>query len=38
MLKSEVVCVECGRNFDLMIAEDAADWYYGHDCETNNED
>ncbi len=28
-------CVECGRTFDLLDEEDAAEWYYGHDCETD---
>ena len=26
-------CPECGRVFDLMNEKDAAEWYYGHDCE-----
>jgi hypothetical protein len=26
-------CVECNRVFDLMNTDDAAEWYYGHDCE-----
>lgn len=26
-------CVECGREFDLYNETDAAEWYYGHDCE-----
>jgi len=29
----ERVCVECGRNFDLMDEDDASEWHYGHDCE-----
>ena len=29
------VCVECERIFDLTDATDAAEWYYGHDCEEN---
>lgn len=28
------VCVECNRQFDLTDAEDASEWYYGHDCES----
>ena len=28
-----VTCRECGRTFDLMDDEDAADWHDGHDCE-----
>ena len=27
-----VKCVECGKVFDLDVEEQAADWYYGHDC------
>ena len=26
-------CGECGRTFDLLNAEDAEEWGYGHDCE-----
>ena len=26
-------CVECGRVFDLFDETDAAEWFYGHDCE-----
>lgn len=26
-------CGECGRTFDLLNADDAAEWGYGHDCE-----
>lgn len=26
-------CGECGRTFDLLDADDAAEWAYGHDCE-----
>jgi hypothetical protein len=26
-------CGECGRTFDLLNADDAAEWEYGHDCE-----
>lgn len=26
-------CVECGRTFDLLNADDADEWAYGHDCE-----
>lgn len=27
-------CVECHRTFDLLDKDDAAEWSYGHDCET----
>ena len=30
-------CGECGRIFDLTDNNDARDWYYGHDCEDNND-
>ncbi len=26
-------CVECNRVFDLTVEDDAAEFYYGHDCE-----
>lgn len=26
-------CAECGRTFDLNDEDQAAEWYYGHDCE-----
>lgn len=26
-------CVECGRRFDLFNEDEAAEWYFGHDCE-----
>ena len=29
-----VQCRECGRVFDLTDEDDAAEWFYGHDCET----
>ena len=28
-----MTCDECGRTFDLLDADDAAEWAYGHDCE-----
>jgi NOL1/NOP2/fmu family ribosome biogenesis protein len=31
-------CIECGKVFDLDIEEQAADWYYGHDCYIEEED
>jgi len=27
------VCRECGRRFDMLSDDDAAEWFYGHDCE-----
>jgi hypothetical protein len=29
----EATCDECGRLFDLTVANDADEWAYGHDCE-----
>ena len=26
-------CPECGRTFDLFNEDEAAEWYFGHDCE-----
>ena len=34
-LNSKVQCVECNRVFDLFIEDDANEWYYGHDCESD---
>lgn len=31
--KQQVQCPECGRIFNLLDDDDAAEWYYGHDCE-----
>jgi NOL1/NOP2/fmu family ribosome biogenesis protein len=27
-------CEECERTFDLFDETDAEEWFYGHDCET----
>ena len=27
-------CVECNRRFDLFDENDAAEFYFGHDCES----
>jgi hypothetical protein len=32
-LQTKAKCVECGRVFDLLDEEQAAEFYYGHDCE-----
>lgn len=32
------VCPECDRKFDLLDTEDADEWYYGHDCETTEDE
>ncbi len=26
-------CVECERVFNLLVEEEAGEWFYGHDCE-----
>ena len=31
--QTKVKCEECGRVFDLMDEDDASEFYYGHDCE-----
>jgi DNA-directed RNA polymerase subunit RPC12/RpoP len=28
-----MVCIECGRKFDMSNKEQANEWHYGHDCE-----
>jgi DNA-directed RNA polymerase subunit RPC12/RpoP len=28
-----MVCIECGRKFDMSNEEQASEWHYGHDCE-----
>lgn len=28
-------CKECNRTFDLWNADEASEWYFGHDCEDN---
>lgn len=30
----KVKCCECHRVFDLLDEDDAAEWTYGHDCES----
>lgn len=29
-------CVECGRLFDMADETDSAEWYAGHDCESDD--
>lgn len=29
-------CTECHRVFDLIDEDDAAEWFYGHDCEVQD--
>ena len=33
-VKTKMECPECDRLFDLLDEEDANEWYYGHDCES----
>jgi hypothetical protein len=28
------ICDECERGFNLFDANDANEWFYGHDCES----
>jgi hypothetical protein len=29
-----MICKECERRFDLFDEDDAAEFYFGHDCES----
>ena len=31
------ICVECDRSFNLFDEDDANGWFYGHDCEQDND-
>lgn len=33
-VSTKAKCVECARVFDLMDEEQAGEFYYGHDCES----
>jgi len=33
---SEAKCVECGRVFRLLDEDEANEWFYGHDCESED--
>lgn len=35
-LTNKKLCTECWRTFDLMVEDDAQEFYYGHDCEVTN--
>lgn len=37
-VRTKEVCQECGRLFDLLDEEDAAEWFMGHDCEAPLDD
>lgn len=32
-LPHKAQCAECGRVFDLLVEDDAQEWWHGHDCE-----
>ena len=34
-METKQACVECDRVFDMFNEEDAEEWFYGHDCESN---
>lgn len=34
-IKTQYKCIECNRVFNMLTESDAAEWYYGHDCEAN---
>jgi hypothetical protein len=33
-VQTSATCPECEREFDLLDEEQASEFYYGHDCET----
>lgn len=33
-IPTKAQCYECERVFDLLDEDDAGEWYYGHDCES----
>lgn len=35
MYQTKTKCYECGRVFDLSHENDADEFYYGHDCESD---
>ncbi len=36
-IKTTMECPECDRLFDLLEEDEANEWYYGHDCEPEND-
>jgi hypothetical protein len=36
-VSTKAKCVECERVFDLMDEEQAGEFYYGHDCESEGQ-
>jgi len=37
-IPTKAKCPECWRVFDLTDGQDADEWFYGHDCEGQDED
>jgi hypothetical protein len=33
IMTSSAQCYECGRVFNILIDEEADEWFNGHDCE-----
>ena len=33
-VNSKAICEECERVFNLLDEDQANEWYYGHDCES----
>jgi len=33
-VRTHFKCIECKRLFNMLDESDAAEWYYGHDCES----
>jgi hypothetical protein len=38
VVSGKATCTECKRVFNLFNTDDADEWYFGHDCETEEED
>ena len=34
-ISTKATCIECNRVFNLLDEEDAGEYYFGHDCETD---
>lgn len=32
-MNTNTKCYECGREFNILIDEEADEWFNGHDCE-----
>jgi hypothetical protein len=35
VVEGKATCAECDRVFNLYNTDDADEWFYGHDCETD---